>query len=396
MIIKIDKMSHDLRGIGKVGNKICFVYNCLPGEVASIGISSSKKNFDIGNVKSYIEKSSDRIISSCPYSDKCGGCDFDFVKYDKSLVYKKNMVIDIMKRYANICIDPSINGCEYVYGYRNKISLLVVDGKIGLRRKGSNCIVPISKCLLCNDNINMVIEYLTSISLNGINEVIIRGNSDIMVIFKGNSFDSKIVSNMKNIGIISSIVFNDKVLYGDGYTSILVNGYTFRAYFDSFFQVNTYMIGKIYDKAKEYAGKGKRLLDLYCGSGTIGIYLSDNFDYVYGIEINDLSIKSANCNKMINNISNISFKRCNANLIDTKNYDVILVDPPRGGLDKTTINNLLNSDALRIVYVSCNPITLARDIDLLKEEFCLSDICLFDNFPNTRHVESVCLLTRNS
>ena len=214
-----------------------------------------------------------------------------------------------------------------------------------------------------------------------------------MVIINGDDINNDIICRLD--GNVSSIVFNGNVIYGKEYINILVDKFKYAIYPNSFFQVNTDMIRGLYDEVKESAGSGHSLLDLYCGAGTIGIYLADNFDDVHGIEINYDAITGANANKKINNIKNISFDMVNANNILINNYDVIVVDPPRGGLDKKTITNLLNSGAEKIVYVSCSAITLARDIGMLKEEYILDKITLFDNFPNTKHVESVCLLEKS-
>jgi len=156
------------------------------------------------------------------------------------------------------------------------------------------------------------------------------------------------------------------------------------------------MIEKLYDKVKEYAGSGKRLLDLYCGAGTIGIYLSNNFDCVDGIEINSDAVESANLNKKINNIGNINFECKKTSELKNTNYDVVVVDPPRAGLDCVTINKLLENGSDKIVYVSCNPITLARDIKLLSDKYEVCDMVLFDMFPNTKHVESIVKLIKRN
>lgn len=390
MIVKVDKLSHDLRGITKINNKITFVSDVLPNEIVDVKIINEKKNFNEAKVISYIEKSSDRIENKCPYSDKCGGCDFGYLNYKTSLMYKKNMVVDVMKRYAGLDINLSIISSDNIFGYRNKISLRINDGKLCLIEKNSNDYISISRCLLVNDNINKVIGILNDCDLYGIGDIVIRGTDEIMVIINGDDINNDIICRLD--GNVSSIVFNGNVIYGKEYINILVDKFKYAIYPNSFFQVNTDMIGWLYDEVKESAGSGHSLLDLYCGAGTIGIYLADNFDYVHGIEINEDAVTGANVNKKINNIKNISFDMVNANSILINNYDVIVVDPPRGGLDKKTINNLLNSGAKKIVYVSCNTITLARDIGMLKEEYILDKITLFDNFPNTKHVESVCLL----
>lgn len=392
MIVKIDKLSHDLRGITRVNDKITFVNDVLVNEIVDIRIISEKKSFNEAKVISYIEKSSDRIENKCPYSDRCGGCDFGYLNYNSSLMCKRNMVIDVMKRYADLDINPSIVSSDNIFGYRNKISLKINNGKLCLMERNSNNYISIDKCLLVNDNINRVIDILNTCDLNGINDIVIRGTDEIMVIINGKDINSDIISRLD--GNVSSIVFNGNVIYGNEYIDISIGKYDYAIYPNSFFQVNTDMIEGLYDEVKKSAGKGYSLLDLYCGAGTIGIYLADNFDNVYGIEINEDAVSSANVNKVINNVKNISFDRVNANSIVVSNYDVIVVDPPRGGLDRKTIVNLLNSGAKRVVYVSCNPITLARDINMLKDKYVLNDITLFDNFPNTKHVESVSVLYR--
>ena len=391
MIVKIDKLSHDFRGIAKPNDKVTFVSDTLPGEVVDIKITSSKKNIDEAKVISYIEKSEDRVESICPYYDLCGGCDTSYIRYDKALEYKRVIVRNIMKRYAGIEVNPDIISDGNIYGYRNKITLKVNNGKLSLVGN-DNELVNISKCLLVNDNINNVIELLDNIDLTGVFEVIIKGTTDIMVIVSGD-IDSKILVDTLD-GYVKSIVLNNSVIYGSEYIKINVNDFVYAVYPKSFFQVNTNMIEKLYDKVLEYAGSGDRLLDLYCGAGTIGIYLANNFKYVHGIEVNSDAIDGANLNKEINNISNISFECKKANEIDNINLDVVVVDPPRAGLDKTTISKLISSDVNRIVYVSCNPITLARDINLLKDKYDVNDMALFDMFPNTKHVESVVLLNK--
>ena len=390
MIVKVDKLSHDLRGITKINNKITFINNALLGEIVDIKLINEKKNFNEAKVIFYIEKSSDRIENKCPYSDKCGGCDFGYLNYKTSLMYKKNMVINVMKRYAGLDINPSIIPSDDIFGYRNKISLKISNGKLCLIEENSSNYISINKCLLVNDNINKIIKILNDCDLYGIFDIVIRGTYEIMVIINGDDINNDIICRLD--GNVSSIVFNGNVIYGKEYINILVDKFKYAIYPNSFFQVNTCMIKGLYDEVKECAGSGHSLLDLYCGAGTIGIYLADNFDDVHGIEINYDAITGANVNKKINNIKNISFDMVNANNILINNYDVIVVDPPRGGLDKKTITNLLNSGAEKIVYVSCSAITLARDIGMLKEEYVLDKITLFDNFPNTKHVESVCLL----
>lgn len=394
MIVKIDNLSHDFRGITRVNNKVTFVSDALPGEVVDIRITNSKNNINEAESYAYIEKSSDRVLPICSYYGVCGGCDTCYIRYDIAVEYKKDIVIDIMKRYAGIDINPSIIYDGSIYEYRNKVSLKVSNGKLALVREGTNELVNISRCLLANDNINKIIEILSGINLSGIYEVIIKGTDEIMVAVSGDIDSNILIDTLKEN--VCSIVLNDKVIYGSDYITVKVNDFNYAVYPKSFFQVNTGMIERLYDKVKEYAGSGNKLLDLYCGAGTIGIYLANNFEYVKGIEINSDAVRSANLNKEINNIKNISFDCKRANEMGSLDYDVVVVDPPRSGLDVTTIDKLLDGNVKKIVYVSCNPITLARDIKLLSDKYELKDITLFDMFPNTKHVECVSLLSIKS
>ena len=391
MIVKIDGLSHDLKGIARVNGKVTFIDNALPNEVVDIRVFEEKKNFNRGKVISYIEKNKDRIINKCPYFDICGGCSFGFVNYEKAVCYKKDIFIDIFKRYANMDINPSVMYSDKIYEYRNKISMKVNSGKLSLVEEDSNNLIDIDRCLLVNDKINNVIKILSDIDLSGLNEVIIRGTNSIMVILNGEYDYDNIIKLLE--GYVDSIIYNGKCVYGNEYIIINVDKYKYSVYPESFFQVNTDMIVKLYDRVKEYAGKGDSLLDLYCGAGTIGIYLSDNFNKVRGVEINKDAIRGANLNKEINGINNISFELGNANNIEI-DEDVVVVDPPRSGLDDKTRNIIINSNVKKLVYVSCNPITLARDINILKDKYDIIDITLFDNFPNTIHMESVCVLER--
>ena len=392
MIVKIDKLSHDLRGITKIDNKITFIPKTLPEEVVNIRITKQKKKFNEGCLTTIIEESKDRVKYICPYYDICGGCDTGHILYSKSIMYKKDMVVDIFKRYCDMDVDMDIvYDDDNIYNYRNKITLRVNDGKLALVGES---LVNIDYCYLVNDNINKVIGILNGICLDGIDEVIIRGTDEIMVIIKGNIDNDKLIQILKDN--VSSIFINGVKVFGNDYVMINVGNYRYAVYPDSFFQVNTKMISRLYDKVLKFAGKGDKLLDLYCGAGTIGIYLASNFNSVRGIEQNESAIKGANLNKGINDIKNISFVCEKASDINEIVEDVVVVDPPRSGLDSTTIKRILDSRIERLIYVSCNPITLARDINILKDKYNLVSMSLFDMFPNTSHAECVCLLINNT
>ena len=268
MIVKIDKLSHDFRGISRINDKVLFIPSVLPEEVVDVRITIDKKNYSIGKAMNIITESSNRRKSICPYFDTCGGCSTGYIKYDKALVYKKESAIDIMKRYAGYDVNPDIISNYKEYGYRNKIGLKVFNGKVSLTEEESNNLVNIDKCYLVNDNINRVIDSLSKLDLTEINDIVIKGTNEIMVILNGDTDRDMIINSLK--GMVKSIVLNDEVIYGNDYITINVDKYKYAVYPKAFFQVNTDMISKLYDKVKEAAGKGESLLDLYCGAGTGG------------------------------------------------------------------------------------------------------------------------------
>ena len=215
MIVKIDKLSHDFRGISRINDKVLFVPSVLPEEVVDVRITMDKKNYSIGKAMNIITESSDRKKSICPYFDTCGGCSTGYIKYDKALEYKRESVIDIMKRFAGYDINPEIISNHKEYEYRNKIGLKVFNGKVSLTEEESNNLVNIDKCYLVNNNINKVIDSLNKLDLTGINDVIIKGTNDIMVILNGDTDKDMIIDSLSDM--VKSIVLNNEVIYGNDY-----------------------------------------------------------------------------------------------------------------------------------------------------------------------------------
>lgn len=393
--ILIENMSHTGEGIGKINGKIIFIDKAIKGDIIKIENIINHKNYSQATIKEIIKKSEDRVEANCPYYNKCGGCQIMAMNYSKQLEYKKDKVINIFKKYGNIDINPNIIRSNQ-FNYRNKIVLQVKNGKIGLYKNKSNEIVEINECQLISKKINNVIKLIKkSLNLDKITKIMIRESLEkVMVVFYGSIDKNKVINSLKEK--TNSIYINSECIYGESYLIDNLGKYTFNISKDSFFQVNHNQTIKLYNKVLEYLGTNQNnVLDLYCGTGTIGIYISNNCNQVSGIEINKSAIKDANINKKINNINNISFKCGDVGTLINSNviYDSIIVDPPRSGLDKRTKNSLNIISSSKIVYVSCNPITLVRDINYLKDKYELKEITLIDMFPNTYHVECVALLS---
>ena len=392
VLVKCERLDHFGRGLGHVSGKIIFVPDLLPNEEALVKIVLDKKKYMVGEVVQLIKKSGNRIIPKCGY-DKCG-CALKSLDYFKTLEFKKKKVTDILKRYGEIEgvvkeIIPSGN----IYAYRNKITLKVKDGKIGYFKNGTNDLIEISRCEIASEKSNEIINILKGSDLSEVREVTIKDFGEIMLIIKGD-MDIEVLKPL-----VSSIYINDNLVYGKENIIANLDDFQFYVSKDSFFQVNMDVALKLYNKVLEYLDKalGKRVLDLYCGTGTISLFLSKYFDEVTGIEINEEAVKCAFLNKKLNNVSNVRFICGDVSKeIHNLKADNIVVDPPRSGLTIEGINDILKINPDRVVYVSCDPMTLARDLKLLKEKYIVQEVTLFDMFPWTYHVESVCLLLRKN
>lgn len=396
-MIKIDTLDHYGRGIGKINNKIIFVDNALPGEIIEPIIVKEKKNYVEGYVKNYIKKSEKRIKEKCIYFNSCGGCDLLHLEYKNQLEFKMEKVKNIISKYLNkdIKINEIIKS-DNEFNYRNKITLKV-NNKIGFFEKRSNNIVEINECKLALPIINNAIKYLKKLDLSHISSITLRTNSkDLMIIIEADKdIDINYIKPIAySIYIKRNNVYN--LVYGEKYLLEYVDNYKFLVSPDSFFQINLNVCAKLYKKIKDYTRYAHNILDLYCGTGTIGIYAHDN-NNLLGIEVNKYAIKDANKNMKLNNITNAKFICGKSEEIINKikfSPDVIIVDPPRGGMNKKAIRYILNSNASKVIYVSCDPMTLVRDLKMLSDNYKIIEITPFDMFPNTYHVENVCLMEK--
>lgn len=391
---EIKALNHQGMGIGRINNKVVFVEDGLVGEKVLVKIVEDNKKYMVSKIVKRLTISKDRCKYDCIYYDRCGGCNIASLIYEKQLEFKKGKVIDIFKKYADILIDPKIIKTNE-YHYRNKIVMHVENGKMGYYEKNTNKVVSIDKCLIASDTINKILKKIEdNIDLNKVKQIMIRSTyKDSMVVIDG---EVDIDSLIKALEFVTSIYVNKKLVYGKSKIIEKIGDYLFYISCDSFFQVNTNQAYNLYNQVLTYANLNKDdvVLDLYCGTGTIGIYLAKYCKSVLGIEINEMAIMDANENKKLNNIDNISFINGSVSIINKLEVkaNVVVVDPPRSGLDNVTIDTLIKMKVDKIIYVSCDPMTLSRDIKRLSNVYKLEDITLFDMFAQDYHVESVCVL----
>ena len=395
MQVLIKKFDDFGQGIAFVDDVITFVPNTIPGDIVDINIVKKKKKYNVGKVINYIKLSDDRVEVKCPYFYKCGGCVLQSISYEESINFKLNKVVNLFDKY-NLHINPGIIKNNNDYNYRNKIKLMVVDGKIGYYESNSHILVEINECIIASKAINKVILLLKNINIiNG--SIIIRCNQldEILIVIESNdnlNIDiTKIKENIKLIGII----INNKIFYGNDYLIECINDLYYKISYDSFFQINPYVASKLFNIVRENIDETDTVLDLYCGVGTLSLNASLKAKEVIGVEIVENAVLNAIYNAKINKCNNVKFILNDVqNAVNkiNKKFDKIIIDPPRSGLTKKTIDTILDISPKKIIYVSCDPNTLVRDILLLKDKYSIEKSFILDMFSYSYHVESIIVL----
>lgn len=392
--LRILRLNNEGFGVGKIDNKIVFVPNALKDELVKVKIVKIHKNYLEAEVVKIIEKSYKRTIPTCKYYYKCGGC--NIMHMENQNEFKKEKVKNIFEKMCKEKIKLDFISLNDFY-YRNKITLKVNKNKLGFYKYKTNEIVDVNECLIADKKINEIILKLRKfINQNDIDttEIIIRNiNNNIMINFDKMNLIDLFIEKFK---FVNSIYVNYKLVYKEKELIENLCNLKFKVSIKSFFQVNKIVAEKIYDKVISYVEENDLTLDLYSGTGTISLLLSKVAKEVVGIESVVDAVKDANYNKKLNNINNVKFicskVEDELNFLKKLKPSTIVVDPPRSGINKKVIEVIKKINPLKIIYVSCNPITLSRDYNLLKDKYYLKEITGYDMFPNTYHVECVCVL----
>ena len=394
--VNIERLDDFGQGIGYIDGKIVFIKNTLPHETVDCKITKENKKYLEAECISVKNKSDKRINPKCKYYDKCGGCNLQILKYEDTVLYKKNKI-------KNIFIKNKINidDIEFIenknnYNYRNKIELKISDGKIGFYESKSHNLVEIDECIITKSCINAVIKDLKKCNLNNA-FVTIRANYNneiLLIIDSKDKFEyNNILKNNKIVGII----LNNKLIYGENYFVEVIKDLYFKVSYDAFFQVNEYICSKLFEIIDENIDDNSTVLDLYCGVGTLSIVASQKSNKVYGIEIVENAILDAIKNAKLNKKDNLYFMCGDASLLISKikdNIDTLIVDPPRSGLSKKVIDTILDNKFKKIIYVSCDPQTLIRDLKLLNNDYKIKKVKVLDMFSYTYHCETICVLEK--
>lgn len=428
-------------GIAKIDDFAIFIPGAIKGEKIKILIVKVLSSHAFGKIVEIIEESEFRQKADCTTYKRCGGCNLRHVKYEQTLKMKQNAVQSLVNKTLKnkINVQETI-GMENPFHYRNKAQYPLgrsKDGKpiIGVFANRTHEVIPMEKCYIQNPNsekiAKFILEFIKKNNLSIYDEISRKGLFRHIVIkvgIKTNEIMCVLVINGKAIPKekelikeltqrfpnIKTIVKNINTkntnvilgqeninIYGNGYIKDILGEYTFKISPLSFYQVNPIQAEKLYNLGVEQAQitKNDIVFDLYCGIGTISIFMSKYAKKVYGVEIVKDAVKDAIENAGINNVTNTEFYAGEVEiildeLINKKNIvpNVIMVDPPRKGLDKNSINNIMKIKPRKIVYISCNPATLIRDLACFEELYDIRTITPVDMFPFTSHVEVCALL----
>ena len=442
-LMTIEDLSSKGEGIGRINNFTVFVEGALPEDEVEAKIVEVKKNFAIGKLIRIIKASPYRVKAPCPYTKRCGGCQIQHLDYQAQLEYKRKRVTDSLERIgklSNIQVHPTL-GMENPFHYRNKaqfpVGLKKGQVQIGFYAPKSHDIIDIQSCKIqdtvCDQILLIIRKFIEDNKIPVYDEekhkglirhILIRTafyTNEIMVciIINGKKLphQEKLINELIRIPHMTSIVLNHNTkktnvilgeeittLWGQDYISDYIGDIKFEISPLSFFQVNPIQTKVLYEKVLEYAGLtgAETVWDAYCGIGTISLFLAQKAKKVYGVEIVEAAIEDARRNAKINKVDNVEFFVGKAEEIIPQFYrekgikaDVIVVDPPRKGCDERLLETMVEMAPKRIVYVSCDPGTLARDLKILTEKgYKVEEVQPVDMFGHTMHVECVTLMSR--
>lgn len=441
--LNIDALTSEGSGVGRYDGLAVFVNDTVPGDRIIAHIIKRSKNYAIGKIDKVISPSSSRIESDCPYSQKCGGCSFRNMTYDEELKYKLSRVNDSLERIGHLDIKAEeIIGAVSVDHYRNKAQypVSICDSELfaGFYAYKSHRIIPCSDCRLQPEEFEQGIKafekWVESAGITSYDENTGRGllrhiyfrkgfvTNELMAcaVINGDSIpkaDLLIELLLERLPNLKSIVLNinknktnvilgknSKTIWGSDTISDMLLGKRFVISPNSFYQVNHSQCERLYEKARKYAGLtgNEVLLDLYCGVGTIGLTMADRVKQLVGIEIIPQAIENAKNNAELNGITNSKFICADAakgaDLLKKEGIkpDIVILDPPRKGCDKALLDTVEQMSPKKIVYVSCDSATLARDLEILKnKDYITQSVTAVDMFPRTPHVEAVALIIKN-
>lgn len=435
MKVTIMKTGINGEGIGYVDKTPIFVPQALEGEIVDVTVTEKQKRYMHGKCNRIIQKSPSRIDAKCYIQHKCGGCPLMISRYPAQLAAKQSLLKQSLIKYAQVNprLVKNVIPSEEIFSYRNqcKLPCAMVDGRLttGMYLPNSNYFSEVSQCIVHETGLERiriaVLEVLNKFRYpaydyhqkKGIRSLVIRGFDDqyqVTIVSGEHPLSEECIVLLMNIEGLVSLwqnyhtvkktpeMFGPKMIHlaGEKQLQLSFDGLSLRISPRSFFQLNTKQAMQLYRTIASLVPEHNQLIvEAYSGIGTISLYLKDRSDEIIGIESIKDAVVNANANAKENNAENVSFLCANAAdkltyISKTRTIDTLVVDPPRSGLDDEMLACILKSKIKTIVYVSCNPATLGKNLSVLQDRYRVETVQPFDMFPHTPHVESVCLLTR--
>ncbi len=392
-------------------DQIFFVKGSIPDETVEAEIIEKKRDYSITRVTEVIEPSPYRTDPPCPVYGVCGGCHYQHVIYERQLSMKQEIICDCFKRigkFETINFEEAIHGDQFRYRYRAQFK--IQDGKVGFFKENSHQLIEFSDCLLLDDSINEVLGKLRSIDIpRSVTEITVTSGGDSVIAFiPAQGVPRDFLLKLIEMDIVSGVLSGNGEIAGKPYVELSLGEYRYVVSPDSFFQNNWALNDRLTDLITDIASRGLEdsgdipqdrkninkygsLLDVYGGAGNFSIPLSPLFKKINVVEENSSSIRDGKMNSEINDIKNIRFTESTAEDMKIRgNIDIAIVDPPRIGLTKKAINKIMEIAPAQLMYISCNPATLARDAAKLSNMYRIESVRLVDMFPQTYHCEIFC------
>lgn len=378
---------------------VVFITGAIPGEVVEVSVREKKRDYSVAAVTGVVEPSDFRVAPRCGHFDECGGCQLQFIDYEKQIEMKNRVLLDCLRRIGGIEAEllPPLTGGGF--GYRRRAQFKISkDGRWGFYREGTRDVVPVESCPLMVDEINGVLLKTAGAGFAGVREVHVTSGDALLALVKGPGFDEHVAGAFEEMGF-AGVAFEDGSHRGRGFTTLGLGGLQYTVSPWSFFQSNWELNSRLAALIAEGLGPldGMRVLDLYAGAGNFSLLLAAAKALVVAVEENPYSIKDGERNVSLSGISGFRFVRGRAEDAKYgKDFQVVLLDPPRPGITRKAMDRVLEILPERIVYVSCNPSTFARDLKKLREHYEVDSIRMADLFPHTYHVEALAFLRRKA
>ena len=399
VLARVDSVAYGGYGVARIDGFVHFVPDTAPGDVVEIRPVSRKKRYGFSQLVRIIEPSPWRVEPFCLYYGECGGCNLQHIEYSQQLEIKKNIILDQLARVGKIPVvpEPGIQGSETK---RIRMRFQVRDGVVGLFKRKTHSVCPIHHCGVASETVNAILQRLQAfefkepLTRNGKITVLASPSEALISITLPDQEARRLYNDLgEHVKGCTILARNKRLVLGKAYLDIDMLGLQFAVPADSFWQVNPEINEIMVKQICDFMQGANRVLDIYCGCGNMTLPLSRVCKEVIGIEKNTSSIEAAHHSLSRAGIGNVEFVSSDAAEAELGTMDGLVLDPPRLGLQGPLLEKIENSRPRKIAYVSCNPSTLARDLQrMIEMGYSIRSVQLLDMFPHTHHIESLTLM----